>query len=133
MSAEDNGGLPRWAGDLVGWVEHNGLDAGEALWLAALGMIEAAVAARRERVGGGWRLYSKGELRRLRHDMAAALLLARLAAELDAADRGMVEDLQAEARAAVEAEGVRRRRAQTLPAERARRANAAARKAAKRQ
>jgi hypothetical protein len=104
-------------------------DAPEVIWIAALAMMERALEEGREARHGRFRVYARGQLRRLRRDVAQAMLLARLAVEMQEAseqqDREVMEDL----RAAREEEGRARRRAQTLPAELARLARQRARKA----
>lgn len=102
------------------FVERYGEDAAEATWWAALAMLERATTLAREGQFGRWRHYPRGELRRLRRDVSRALLLARCAVDLQDESnetyRELTEDLRAEASRAAAA----RRRAQTLPAERAR-------------
>lgn len=106
------------------FIDQYGEDAAEATWLAALAMIERAVTLAREGQFGRWRHHPRGELRRLRRDIARGLLLARCAVELqdesNAIYRALTDDLAAVAADAAKA----RRRAQTLPAQQARLDNA---------
>lgn len=101
-------------------------DLPDVLWSASLAMIERAAGRARER--RWWRSNPSGELRAFRRQMAEALALARLAAALQAADNAGEWESDAPGREAAELDGARRRRAQTLPAELARLANAAARR-----
>lgn len=95
-------------------------DASEVIWCAGLAMMRRAVDEAEESRWGRFRVHPGGQLRRFRQDAAAGMGLMRLAVQLQEADaerdRELHEDLHAEAVAA----GRRKRRAQTLPAERAR-------------
>ena len=92
-------------------------------------MIERAIEDGRESRHSRFRNYPRGSLRKVRRDAAGGFHLLRLAVALQEADddrdRELVADLQARAAQA----GKARRRAQTLPAQQARLAKAAARKA----
>lgn len=61
-----------------------GDDAGEALWQAGLAMLEQAAVRGREGAWGRYQHFPAGELRRLRRDVARALLLCRQATILQA-------------------------------------------------
>ena len=93
-------------------------DLPETLWFASLSMIDKAT--ERTRNWHWWRSEPAFELRRLRERIAPALALARIAAALQEADNGVERDFERDLREAAADAGKRRRRAQTLPAERAR-------------
>lgn len=86
------------------YLERHGERAAETAWLASLAMVERAAQDAREGQWGRWQFYPRGELRRLRGEIAAALELARLAAYSQQAvnDRERALDLAAtlQARAA---------------------------------
>jgi len=111
-----------------GFLERHADRAASTAWVAALAMIEAACQEARERSHSRWRYYPAGELRRLRRDLAAALELARFAVALAEEERTLTETLERDARAERDQAGRQARRAQTLPAELARLANAARRR-----
>lgn len=114
---------------IAGFVSRRGDRAAEVVWDAALAMLERAFRDARESSESRWRWYPRGELRRLRRDVAEALELARLAVALREEEQEQSRELDEElTRTAAEA-GKARRRAQTLPAERARLAKAAVRAA----
>lgn len=106
-----------------------GDEVANVVWTAALGMLEQAAAAAREGIWGRWRTYPRGELKRLRRDVARGLALARLAValqdEADASDRDLAEDLRRAAALTASRSG----RERTLDAEYVRIAKAAARRA----
>jgi hypothetical protein len=114
---------------LAAFLDRRGDRAAEVLWDAALTMVVRAAADAREAHPQRWRGYPRGELRRLRRDMAEALELARLAVALREEEQDQHGDLEDELHRAAAEAGARARRAQTLPAEKARLANAAARAA----
>lgn len=114
---------------LAAYVERRGDRAAEVAWEASLALIVKAVDDAREGRFGRWRAYPRGELRRLRRDLAEGLELARLAVALQEEDREQTRELDGELRGLAGDAGRARRRAQTLPAERARLAKAAARSA----
>jgi hypothetical protein len=95
-------------------------DAPEVVWDAALAMVERAVSEARARSSSQWRYHAPGELRRLRRRVGAAMRLARLAAALQEAAQAHERDLDRELREQAAQAAAERRRAQTLPAERAR-------------
>lgn len=105
-------------------------DVSEASWLAALGQLERAVRLAREGADGRFRSHPTGELRRLRREVATGLGLARLAVAVQADENARWHELERAAREQAEANGRARRRAQTMPAELQRLANAAARRTA---
>jgi hypothetical protein len=79
------------------FVERYAEKSAEALWVAALALLErAAVDARAS--PGRWRAYPAGELRRLRRELVPALLLARVAVALQEEDNDLVFELTREAR-----------------------------------
>lgn len=120
--------MARDVGGLQAYVERRGDRAAEVAWDAALALIRRAADDAGEGRWGRWRFYPKGELRRLRRDLAEGLELARLAVALCEEDKLQTAELDAElAEVAAEA-GRARRRAQTLPAERARLAKQAQRR-----
>lgn len=105
---------------LIAYLDRRGDRAAEVAWTAALALVVQAADDAREARWGRWRHHPRGELRRLRRDLAEALELARLAVALQEQEHEQRAALELElAEAAAEA-GRRRRRAQTLPAERAR-------------
>lgn len=98
----------------------------QVMWYAALGSIEKAI--ERTRGWAWWRARPDAELRRLRREVDSALRLAAIAVDFQEVrnkavgeENRLVRDLQRQA-------GEARRRAQTLPAERARLAKARARR-----
>lgn len=108
--------------NLAGFVERYRDDLPETLWIASLTMIDRAT--ERTRGWHWWRAQPEAELRRLRSRLAAALALARYAAALQQAENGAERELDRELREHAAAAGKAARRAQTLPAERARLAKA---------
>ena len=90
----------------------------EAVWQAALGAIDRATARTRE--WAWWKARPSAELARLRSQLDAALEVARLAADLQEAVNAAEWEEGAMVRELAEQAGRARRRAQTLPAERAR-------------
>jgi hypothetical protein len=109
---------------IAAFVERRGDRSAEIVWGAALEMIRQAAEEAKEGKWGRWRHYPKGELRRLRRDLAEALELAHLAVALQEEERAQHADLDRELHEAAVEAGRRRRRAQTLPAEQARLENA---------
>lgn len=103
---------------IAGAVDDYRNDLPEILWTSSLVMMENAIG--RTRNWHWWRSYPTGELRRLRERMAHALMLARFAADLQEAENAHERELDRELREAAADAGRKRRRAQTLPAERAR-------------
>lgn len=113
---------------IVAFVERRGDRGAEVIWAAVLTLVSQAADDARDVARSRWRHHPKGELRRLRSDLEEALELAELAVALQEEERVRGADLAAELQnAAVEA-GKQRRRAQTLPAERARLEKAARRR-----
>lgn len=106
------------------FVERFGDRAAEAVWWAALAMLERAAHEAREGQWGRWRYHPRGELRRLRRDLLPALMLARLAVAIQEDENDFLHELNREARQAVEEAERQRRRAQTMEAERVRLENA---------
>lgn len=104
---------------LEAWIDRDAGAAAEGLWLAALAMIGRVADEERTRVGQ-WHHWPRGRVRRLRRDLAHAIALARIALELEEAEQTRADELAAEIRAAAAEAGKRRRREQTIPAERAR-------------
>ena len=97
---------------LAGYLERRGDRAAEVLWDAALAMVNCAT----EEAGRGgslrWRSYPRGELRRLRRDLAEALELARLAVAIREEDEEQARLSLADAlhgRALAVARGTRKR------------------------
>lgn len=113
---------------LAGFLERRGDRAAEVVWEAALVMVARAAEEAREGHWGRWRHYPSGELRRLRRDLAEALELARLAVALREEEHNRSAELDAELATQAAEAARRRRREQTLPAERARLANLARRR-----
>jgi hypothetical protein len=113
---------------MAGFLDRFGDESAEIAWLAGLAWIDRAAAAAREGKWGRFRYYPAGELRRLRRDLAGALQLCRWAVAMQEEENEHSRELTAELHAAAEEAGRRRRRAQTLPAERARLAKQRARK-----
>jgi hypothetical protein len=118
------------SGPGLNFVDRFGDDAGEALFMAGIAMIEQAVNRAREGVYGRWRYFPGGEVRKLRQQIARGLRLVHEAQllqdhvndELRALTQPIDELLADRAR--------EKRRAGTREAERVRLANAAARRAA---
>lgn len=111
------------AAALVRYLE-NVDDAPEVVYLAAVAMLERAVTEAREFRPSQWRYYPRGQLRRLRRNVAQGLALARVAVNLQEAQNDAGRELDRELREQAAEAGRRRRREQTLPAEEARRENA---------
>jgi len=63
-------------------LERFGDDAGEALWQAGLAMLERAANRGREGAWGRYQHHPRGELRRLRRDLARAMRMCREATHL---------------------------------------------------
>jgi len=59
----------------LNFVDRFGEEAGEALFMAGVAMLEQAVARAREGVYGRWKYFPAGEVRKLRRDVARALRL----------------------------------------------------------
>jgi hypothetical protein len=95
-------------GEILGqgldFVERFGDEAGEALFNAGLAMIDQAVGRAREGVWGRWRFYPRGEVRKLRRDIARALRMIRqaqlLQEQISSELRDLTYDLTDRARAA---------------------------------
>lgn len=100
----------------------------EVAWLGALAWLERAAIEARETAESRFRVFPESELSHLRHEVAGALSLARFAAAARRADQDLVHELMRDTREAANAAERRRRREQTLPAERARLAGARARR-----
>lgn len=96
-------------------------EAPEVMWTAAVAWIERAAADARAASGRRWRHYPQGEIRRLRRELAGALMLARLAAAMQEEENSLERELLAGARAAGEEQRRRSKREQTRAAEKARR------------
>lgn len=111
---------------LAAFVERRGDRAAEVVWDAALVMLERACADAREAQSARWRSWPRGELRRLRRDLAEGLELARLAVALQEEDHEQGREMDRDLVELAAAAGKAQRRAQTLPAERARLAKKAA-------
>lgn len=105
---------------IAGFVERLGDQAAEITWEASLAMIERAARDAREAKWARFRWFPSGELRRLRRDLAHALELARFAVAMQEDETELVRELMADARAQAEEAGRRRRREQTMEAERVR-------------
>jgi hypothetical protein len=118
---------PGVSGALAFFLERYGDAAAEAVWLASLAMLERAIRDAREGPGR-WRLNPSGELRRLRRDVAGALLMARVAVELQDATQVRFDELDRDLRDAARDIAHARRREQTAEATRTRLLNAAARR-----
>lgn len=106
---------------------YSGDELAEAMWQAALGVIDRALA--RTRDWAWWKTYPRDEHARLTGELEEALRLAGFAAEFQAARNLAVADESRLVRDLAEQAAAARRRAQTLPAERARLARAAERAA----
>lgn len=109
------------------YFERRGDYAAEVIWDAALVMLRHAIA---DVEGyGHWRSYPRGRLRKLRRGVVEAMELARLAVNIqdgiNERDLEIARDAEEQHRTAA----ARRRREQTMPAELARLAKAAARRA----
>lgn len=61
------------------FIERFGDDAGEALFMASLAMLEQAAVRAREGTWGRWSHFPRGEVRRLRRDVGRAMRLAHQA------------------------------------------------------
>lgn len=96
-----------------------GSEAPEVIWTAALAWIERVVGEARAQAGHRWHHYPDGEIRRLRRELAGALMLARLAAALQEEDNSLERELLLQAHAAADEERGQEKRA-ALEAERAR-------------
>lgn len=112
---------------LAVYLERRGDYAAEVIWTAALAIIRNSLDDLDAR--GHWRTYPRGHLRRLRTGVVEGFELARLAVNLQDGINEREFAIERDARAKDDEAGRRRRRAQTLPAELARLANAAARRA----
>lgn len=106
-------------------------DGPEVLWSAALAIVRSVAADGEEARWSRFRHYPQGQVRHLREGLDRALELAELAAQWQEQIDRRDADLTAELREAAAEAGRKRRRAQTLPAERARLANARARREAR--
>lgn len=115
--------------EFAAFVERFGEQASEVIWLAACAWLERAGMKGRETISNRFHWYPDGELKQLRREIAGALALAHLACTLKAEDNDLVAALTRPAREEAARQGAARRRAQTLPAEHARLAKAAQRKA----
>lgn len=104
------------AASLIAFLSEVG-DAPEVLWSASIALLGRALEEAGER---RFRHHPRGQLRRLREELARGLKLAGLAVAMNEAlaeqDRGLAEELSARASEVSAA----RRRAQTLPAQLAR-------------
>lgn len=106
-----------------------GDEAAEIIWAASLSMLEQAAKRAGEGTWGRWRNFPRGELRRLRSDVARALALARLAVALEAESNAAGADLADELHRAARSAAAWSGRERTLDAEYVRLAKAAARRA----
>lgn len=94
--------------------------AGEAAWLAGLSMLERAGIESREGIYGRWRHYPRGELRRVRREVSAALQLLRVAVALQEAENASLRALNDDLHARAQAKARKTRRHGTREAERVR-------------
>jgi len=117
--------------ELERFLEEHADDVSDGAFLAAIGVLEQACARARESVEFRWRSSPRTELRSLRRSVKLALLLARFAMLAREADRERWDEETADARMLEELNARARRRAQTLPAQEARLANARRRREAK--
>lgn len=105
---------------LQGFIDRYGSEAPEVIWTAALAWLERAAGDARNVASGRWRYYPRGEVRRLRDEIAGALMLARLAAALQEEENSRERQLVHELQDANEQQRRARKRAGTRAAERAR-------------
>lgn len=96
----------------------------EALWHGALSMTDQAVDRAREGRLGRWATDPRRELRRFEGEVEAALKLAEIAVECQEARTARYFRLDDDLVAVAREQGKAARRAQTVPAELARRVNA---------
>jgi hypothetical protein len=120
-------GLP----DFASFVERFGDEAAEVIWLAGCAWLERSAAAARDTLDNRFRWYPKGELDRLRREIAAALQLLRFASAVQAEENDMLTALMRPIREEAAAKAKAKRRDGTLEAERVRLENAAARRRSK--
>jgi hypothetical protein len=116
--------------DFARFVESFGDEAAEAIWLAACAWLERSAALARDTLDNRFRWYPKGELDRLRREIAAALQLARFACAVQSEENDMLTALMRPIREEAAAQAKAKRREGTLEAERVRLANAAKRRRA---
>jgi hypothetical protein len=77
-------GLPESVARYLERLDHYDADeVAAAVWWTAISRLELAVQEARQGLDGRWRSYPRGELRRLRRNVAGAFALARFAVELD--------------------------------------------------
>ncbi len=105
---------------LQAFVDRYGTEAPEAIWTAALALLEKAATDARAVSGNRWRHYPQGEIRRLRRELAGAMMLARLAAALQEEENLAESELVRAARDAAETQRKADGRARTAAAQRAR-------------
>jgi hypothetical protein len=113
---------------LAAFVERHGDHAAEVLWWGALSLLERAAHEAREGNWGRWRHYPRGELRRLRRDLAEALELARLAVAFQDEENARMRDLGVDLRREAAEVAAAHRRDGTREAERVRLLRARCRK-----
>jgi hypothetical protein len=80
------------------FLEQHGDDVAEAAWSTAIGTLERACTIAREGELGRWRLHPRGELRRLRANLAVGLMLARFACAIADDQDAVWRELMAPAR-----------------------------------
>lgn len=92
---------------IAGFLERHGRDVPEILYVAGLAWLEQAAREAREASLARWRHYPRGELRRIRRDVARALRLLDLAVSAqedeNARTRTLAQDLRDEAERAARA------------------------------
>lgn len=115
--------------ELARFGTRHGDEVAEIVWAASLTMLEQAAKRAGEGTWGRWRNFPRGELRRLRSDVARALALAHLAVALEAESNAAGADLSEELRRAAAKAAARAGRERTLDAEYVRLARGAARRA----
>jgi hypothetical protein len=105
---------------LEAFIERYGSEAPEVVWQAALALLERTATGARVAAASRWSYYPQGELRRLRHELAGAMMLARLAVALQEEENSLDRELVTRARDVAEEQRQREKRAMTIEAERAR-------------
>jgi hypothetical protein len=102
---------------------------GDALWMAAAGLLELAAARARESLGGRLHGYPAGELRRLEEHVDRAMQAARIAVALHQAEADDWHDATRDLRERAAESARAARRQQTMPATLARKAQREAERA----
>lgn len=93
---------PRRVDGLETFLDRFGTEAPEVIWTAALAWLERAAHDARNVASSRWRHYPDGEIRRLRGEIAGALMLARLAGALQEEENTRERELVREMRRSAE-------------------------------